>query len=295
MKILYIGAVEFSHHCLREVLKNKGEVVGVVTSNTSKVNSDYMNLQPIADENNIPTHFFKKTINDKETIEWIKLKEPDVIFCFGLSQLIKKELLEIPPLGIVGTHPALLPRNRGRHPLIWTLVLNEKEGGLTFFFMDEGMDSGDILSQRSFTVCESDNASSLYEKVKHSASVQIKEFLPMLMNGSYNRMKQDDKLANYLRKRGHKDGVIDWRMSTNAILNLVRALTRPYIGAEFYYNHEYIKVWKVSEYKDNLLYSVEPGKVIQIEGGKPIVKTYDGSIMIEEWEPKVELVIDEYL
>ena len=101
---------------------------------------------------------------------------PDVIFCFGWSRLIKKTLLNIAPLGVIGFHPALLPANRGRHPLIWSLILGLKESGSTFFFMDEGADSGDILSQLNVSISEMDDAGTLYVNVQSSAVDDIDTF-----------------------------------------------------------------------------------------------------------------------
>jgi methionyl-tRNA formyltransferase len=105
--------------------------------------------------------------------------------------LIKKELLELAPMGIVGYHPAKLPENRGRHPLIWALFLGMKQSASTFFFMDEGADSGDILSQVDFEILENDDARSLYNKVIDIALLQIEDFLPKLQNKTYDRIKQD--------------------------------------------------------------------------------------------------------
>ena len=101
--------------------------------------------------------------------------------------------------------------------------------------MDEGADSGDILSQKIISISDEDDALSLYNKVINTAKGQLEEFIPALQNNSYQRLPQDHSLANYWRKRTYKDGEIDWRMSLRNIYNLVRALTRPYVGAHFIY------------------------------------------------------------
>ena len=89
-----------------------------------------------------------------------------------MSRLLKEEILSIAPFGVVGFHATALPANRGRHPIIWALVLGLSETASTFFFMDEGADSGDILSQYKLSISENDNAESLYKKVIKVASVQ---------------------------------------------------------------------------------------------------------------------------
>jgi methionyl-tRNA formyltransferase len=146
MKILFIGAVNFSAHALRKLINMQSNVVGVCTLSHSSFNADHCDLTPIARDANIPSRI-TPNINDKDVIRWIRERDPDVIFCFGWSRLIREPLLGIPKLGVVGFHPTALPANRGRHPLIWALVLGLKETASTFFFMDEGADSGDILSQ----------------------------------------------------------------------------------------------------------------------------------------------------
>jgi methionyl-tRNA formyltransferase len=156
---------------------------------------------------------------------------------------LKSEMLGIAPLGVVGFHPSKLPANRGRHPLIWALVLGLKETASTFFFMDEGVDSGDILSQKTIEIFEDDDAGDLYQKVTETALVQLEDFVPYLEEGCYDRVLQDHDKANVWCKRGKKDGRIDWRMSARSIHNLVRGLTKPYVGAHFELNDEEIKVW----------------------------------------------------
>ena len=149
MKVVFIGTVEFSKRALEKLIKLNVNVIGVCTKKISDFNNDFSNLTPICKKNKIPIKYVKD-INSKKNIEWIKSLAPDIIFCFGWSSLIKQELLNLPPMGVVGYHPAKLPQNRGRHPLIWTLVLGLKKSASSFFFMDQRADGGDILSQKNF-------------------------------------------------------------------------------------------------------------------------------------------------
>ena len=146
MRVLFIGAVEFSYRALKELIDMQVHLVGVCTLDQSTFNSDHVNLRPIADKKNIPVRY-TPDINSESNLCWIQDLKPDVIFCFGWSRLIQKDLLDLPNLGVIGFHPAALPANRGRHPIIWALVLGLQETASTFFFMDEGADSGDIISQ----------------------------------------------------------------------------------------------------------------------------------------------------
>ena len=293
MKIVFIGTVEFSCKALEKLIELNAEVVGVCTKKGSNFNSDFADLTPLCNKVNIPLRYVDD-INSTESIDWIKSLKPDIIFCFGWSSLIKKDLLNLPQMGIVGYHPALLPKNRGRHPLIWALALGLKLSGSTFFFMTEGADDGDILSQEKVEIFYEDDARSLYGKMLATALKQIEYFLPKLQNNSFQRIKQKNNLANTWRKRGKLDGKIDFRMTSGAIYNLVRALTRPYIGAHIEYNGKNVSIWKVEEVDFNQD-NIEHGKVLENDGRTIIVKTYDKAIKIIEHD-FVELPkIGEYL
>ena len=188
----------------------------MLTLKKSSYNSDFYDLSEYAKNHNIPS-FYIDDINSKNSIELVSKINPDVIFCFGWSRLLKEEILSKPSIGVIGFHPAALPANRGRHPIIWALVLGLKSTASTFFFMDSNADSGDILSQASIKISDIDDARSLYDKVIKTALSQIEEFLPLLESGNYIKFKQDDTKANIWRKRV-KDGLIDWRMTANSII-----------------------------------------------------------------------------
>jgi len=293
MKILFVGTVEFSYKALEKLIELKAELVGVCTKEKSVFNSDFADLTPLCEENKIP-YKFVDDINSKENVEWINTLNPDIIFCFGWSNLIKKELLNLPIMGVVGYHPASLPQNRGRHPLIWALVLGLNQSASTFFFMQEGADDGDILSQEEFEILYQDDAKSLYNKVSKIALNQIEDFLPKLQNNSFQRIKQNHDKSNIWRKRGKADGKIDFRMTSNAIYNLVRALTKPYIGAHIEYKGQDISIWKVEEIsfdKNN----IEFGKVLENDEKTIVVKTYDKAIKIIEHDFKELPKVGEYL
>jgi len=195
---------------------------------------------------------------------------------------------------VVGFHPAALPANRGRHPLIWALVLGLEETASTFFFMDQGADSGDILSQRSIRISGDDDAGTLYGKITESALGQLEEFVPTLAAGCFQRIPQDHRKANTWRKRGKKDGKIDWRMSSRSIHNLVRGLARPYVGAHFEIPEGEVIVWK-TEMVDGFPENMEPGKVLDVDSSGIVVKAGEGAIRITAMEPEVQLEIGAYL
>ena len=121
MRILFIGSVAFSAHALRELIAMQAEIGRVCTLKDSAFNANHMDLVSITNDAGIPATG-TQNLDNSESLEWIRERKPDVIFCFGWSRPIKAPLLGLPQLGMIGFHPAALPTNRGRYPLIWALV-----------------------------------------------------------------------------------------------------------------------------------------------------------------------------
>ncbi|MBU0587277.1 MAG: formyl transferase [Gammaproteobacteria bacterium] len=293
MRIVFIGAVSFSASMLEVLLRMKAEIVGVCTLSRAPSNSDHADLSEQAHRAGIPV-LDAPDINAAQAVEWIRRLAPDVIFCLGWSRLIRPELLGLAPLGVVGYHPAELPANRGRHPLIWALALGLEKTASTFFLMDEGADSGDILSQLSVPIQSTDDAASLYERITDVAAAQLRDMVLALASGRYDQRPQDTSQANLWRKRGRLDGQIDWRMTAVSIHNLVRALTKPYPGAHFVHHDLECKVWKaeiVPEPRRNL----EPGKVLAIDASGFTVKAGVDAVRMLMVEPLPALRLGDYL
>jgi len=278
MRILYVGSVLFSEQCLQKLFSMQQTVVGIISSPNTGINADYVCLKPLADERSIP-YYETTQINAQETLHWAKSRNADVVFCFGWSRLLKKEFLGLAPLGVVGYHPALLPNNRGRHPVIWALALGLNETGSTFFFMDEGADTGDIIHQVPVEIREDDTALELYYRIMQKALLQIEEWIPQLQKNTHNRIPQDKLAGNSWRKRGRLDGQIDWRMSSESIYNLVRALSKPYPGAHFLVNNQEYKVRECRIVDDKNI-NFEPGKVLKNELVQFWIKTGNGAVVL---------------
>jgi methionyl-tRNA formyltransferase len=282
MKSVFIGSVKFSEKALKKLINLEVKIEGVITKSESSFNSDFVDLSNIASKNNIP-FLYTKDINSSNVCDWIIEKEPDIIFCFGWSQLLKKEVLKIPSNGVIGYHPAKIPENKGRHPLIWAVVLGLEETASTFFIMDEGADTGDIISQKYFKIKNEDYAVNIYNKMIQTALEQLDELIPKITSKNIKRVPQRIKKGNSWRKRGKEDGKIDFRMSSENIYNLVRALSKPYVGAHVANNDNDIKIWKTDPAKYEVK-NIEPGKVLELDGRKIKVKTGNSAIWLLEHE-----------
>jgi len=292
MRAVFIGTVEFSATLLEVLLEHPDtELVGLITRERSTANADHQDLTPLVRDAGCPVF----TGDDIEAMtDWIRARRPDVVFCLGWSRLLPATLLAIPPMGVIGYHPAALPENRGRHPIIWTLALGLSQTASTFFLMDEGADSGDILSQEVVPVADDDDAASLYRRLCEVARKQLVTLIHDLAGKTLCRIPQDHTQASYWRKRTPKDGRIDWRMPAKGIYNLVRALTRPYPGAHFEYEDRDVKVWRARLVHHDQP-DIEPGKILATDGGRMTVKCGVAAIDLLEHELRVPPGEGEYL
>lgn len=295
MNVFFIGTVHFSRKMLEVLIQMEEiKIVGIATKSKSELNSDHTDLSDIAGAMKIPFKYVRD-INAPHILKWIHSLNPEIVFCFGWSFLIKNELIKLAENGVIGYHPSKLPQNRGRHPLIWALVLGLEETASTFFRMDESADSGDICSQKLVKITKKDTAKDLYNKMIKIAEQQLYEFVPKLKNDTINWKKQNNTEANTWRKRAKADGEIDFRMTSSSIYNLVRALTRPYIGAHLKFGDEEIKVWSC-EIGPNYSLNIEPGKILKVRQDKRIlVKSGDSSVWLKEHEFTVLPEVNKYI
>ncbi|NLS13561.1 formyl transferase [Vibrio sp. SM6] len=273
MKVGFIGCVDSSRSALQTLLGVDGLTVSaVVTRDQSAVNADFCDLTDLCYENEIPVHLEDPKAR-AESVAFFTSFDLDVIFCIGWSYLLDESMLALPRIGVIGFHPASLPNNRGRHPIIWALALGLKETASTLFLMDAGADSGPIASQVPVPIEDTDNATSLYEKILAVSTNQIARLGAELVEGTATFVEQEHSQATYWRKRSRKDGMIDFRMSANVIHNLVRALAPPYPGAEFGFGQKYISVQKSRIAVESYPLNIEPGAVLAKTSNALLVKT----------------------
>lgn len=170
----------------------------------------------------------RKVDRIRDHADEIAALRPDLVLVVGFSQIIPRSVLEIPPLGVIGFHTAVLPGRRGSAPVVWAMVEGLDESGVTMFHMDEGIDTGDVVAVERFPIEEGDYAADVLRKADDATLRLLRTHLPGLLDGTAPRVPQSDEGSTYTRRRGPADGEIDWDRPAREIVRLVRALAPPY-------------------------------------------------------------------
>ena len=248
MKIIFMGTPDFAKESLQSIYNAGYEIISVVT-NPDKPKGRGMKLMPsevkeFALEKNIPVMQPTKVKNNPEFINQIKQLNPDVICVVADGKILPKELLEIPKLGCINVHGSLLPQYRGAAPIQWAVLNGDKKTGITTMYMDEGMDTGDMILKQEIEIGENETTGELWDKLAKMGGKLLVETLEQIEKGTAPRIKQEENytMAPMLSKEMAK---IDWKNQTaRDIKNLVRGLN-PIMGAYAYLNGKKIKFWKV--------------------------------------------------
>ena len=264
MKIVFIGGVKFSYEILSHILKKGWKISACFTykETKKKIYSDMVSFDDLLSKYHIK-HIKVDNINDEKNIKILKKIKPDLILTMGWSQLLKSEIIKIPKLGVIGSHPTELPKFRGRAPIPWSIIKGLKKSALTFFYIEKGIDDGDILDQEKFEITPSDDATTIYQKVISKGKKMIIKNLKLIKNGKVKRKKQNKKkFLEYWNKRIPEDGKIFWEEKANKIHDLIRASTKPYPGAFTFFNKKKLVIWKskLNNDKNRKL----PGKIIDV-------------------------------
>jgi methionyl-tRNA formyltransferase len=233
MRIVFIGTGEIGVPTLQALLKSEHEVVGVVTQPDKPVGrAQLIEPPPIKTAlatTNIPT-LQPSRIKDRQAIEKIRALEPDVIVVMAYGQILPRDILEIPKIACLNLHASLLPRWRGAAPIQASIAAGDRETGITVMYMDEGLDTGDILLQRTIEILPADTGGSLHDRLAKVAPEALLESLELLAKGSAPRTPQDNAFATYAPKLKREDGKIDWSDPADKIERQIRAFD-PWPGA----------------------------------------------------------------
>ena len=251
-RIVYIGAERVGLVCLQKLMDLGKNVVAVLTADDSL---EYKIADFVSFDENVEKIPLYKVVNtkDPETMLLIKNLKPDLIIVISWSQIIPKEILDYAPLGCIGIHYSLLPERRGGAPLNWAIIDGLRKSGITLFFYNEGVDTGDIIAQKEFEITDIDTPRELLDKICILAPEIIEENINSIENGTVLRIKQDERMATYTKSRKPEDGLIDWNKQIDEIYNFIRAIAPPYPCAFTFLGDKKMAISKVTR-KDNKLY-----------------------------------------
>jgi methionyl-tRNA formyltransferase len=248
MRIVFVGTGEIGVPTLRALLNSEHEVVAVVTQPDKRVGREQrIEPPPIKKEvtkTRIPI-LQPARIKDQQATEEIRDFAPDVIVVVAYGQILPRDVLEIPRLACLNLHASLLPRWRGAAPIQAAIAAGDCETGVTAMYMNEGLDTGDILLQRSVEILPNDTGGSLHERLAQIALQALLESLRLVAAGNAPRIAQDNAYATYAPKLKREHGLIDWSESAEAIERKIRAYN-PWPGAFMKVDHQNLKVFSAS-------------------------------------------------
>lgn len=245
MKFAFVTCVQLGYSCIEKIYEIGGKLDLVITlhDHKAKKKSGRVYLDSFCAAHSIPI-FKINHINDDEVTESIRAHEIDWLFIIGWSQIASSELINSPRKGVIGMHPTLLPEGRGRASIPWAIIKGLDKTGVTMFKMDEGVDTGQILSQYEIPIAEWETSCTLYKKVNAAHEVLIAKIWEDLKNDNIQLIVQDETKASYWEGRTPVDGLINSSMSLTEVDRLVRATTHPYPGAFFEREGKKIIVWE---------------------------------------------------
>jgi methionyl-tRNA formyltransferase len=233
MRIVFIGAGEIGVPTLQGLLKSAHEVVGVATQPDKPVGRSQLIEPPAIKKPLSGTKLAvlqPARIKDRQAIEEIRALKPDVIVVMAYGQILPPGVLEIPKIACLNLHASLLPRWRGAAPIQAAIAAGDRQTGITVMYMDEGLDTGDILLQRTINILPGDTGGALHDRLAAVAPEALLESLHLLAKGKAPRIPQDNSRATYAPKLKRENGNIDWSDPADAIDRKIRAFN-PWPGA----------------------------------------------------------------
>lgn len=254
MRVALLSSTTFGYNCLKEGIlpAPSVQVVGILTtpreinisySEKPVVIKTYANFDEVGKKIGCEVATMSGKMNSANYLQYLRRWQPDLLLVLGWYYIIPRKVRESVGLGCAGIHASLLPKYRGGAPLPWAIINGESETGITFFYFDDGLDSGDVIAQERFPIEYHDTIRSVYEKATVASIKALREYLPQIAVGTAPRIAQDESQATYFPQRKPEDGLIDWSWNAKRIRDFIRAQTRPYPGAFTYIEGKKVIIW----------------------------------------------------
>ncbi len=282
-KFIVLGTSAFTLSCAQAILDAGYEICLLVSLPSNMLPLNSANILQFAKKHGIE-YMECEDINASKNILILKHYMADYIFS-SWPNILKTELLKIPKYYCIGSHPTILPHNRGRHPLHWLIILGYTKSAVSFFIIDTGIDTGNVLLQEYFSFSKKHYIADVVELMSQAGyRGMLRLCKDILIDPNFKPREQDVTLANYWRKREFSDCVIDPRMSVCAIINLVRSYSLPYPCAVLILSaNEVLRIeqaYPVELNHNELIQNKEPGLIMSVKGKEIIFKSMDGLIRL---------------
>ena len=246
MDIIYMGTPDFAVPALEKLIDSKHNVQMVITRpDAERDRGKKVQATPVketAEAHGIPVMQPVKLRTDEETKAKIKELGPDLIVVAAYGQILPKDVLDAPKKGCVNIHGSLLPKHRGAAPIQQAILDGDEETGVTIMYMEEGLDTGDMLAKRA-TPIDKKTAGDLHDELAVMGAELLMETLDGIESGAVTPEKQDDALASYAPMISKKDGKLDFSMDPEKIERMIRAMS-PWPGAFADMDGMQIKIWE---------------------------------------------------
>ena len=286
MKIGYFGDGPWAHQALSNLLSDNTLQVGFICARHEKPDPV---LKSMAAENNLDFITHEK-INSQDFMDCMRGYQCDLFVSMSFNQIFQNALLNLPPLKTINCHAGKLPFYRGRNILNWALINDEKDFGITVHFVDEGIDTGDIIMQRNYSITDQDDYASLLERARSEYAAILYDAIKVLQEGKVQPITQKSihPVGFYCSARRDGDERIEWNKKSRDVFNFVRAICRPGPEARTYLNEVELKINKVVYLPEAPKYKDIPGAVVGVESDSFYVKTADSCIKVTEWSGYVK-------
>ena len=285
MKLGILSSGNLGKDTLEKIILDFNVVFVLTDSNSQDILS-------LCEENKIP--YFKGNPRNSKGYDFIEKIEADIIVSINYLFLIEKDIISHSKQLTFNIHGSLLPKYRGRTPHVWSIINNEKETGITAHVIDEGCDTGDIISQIKIPINEIETGAEILNKFSLEYYNLILEVFKKLNSGKLGLVKQQEQLATYFGKRTPEDGRINWNWQKDRITNWVRAQAYPYPGAFSYVNSQKLIIDKVSDSSQGFRSDTANGAIIALTPNI-VVKTTNGALEINKSRQEVTISIGDIL
>ena len=228
LKVLFMGTPDFAAECLKAIVENGWNAVGAVTQPDRPSGRGYRLIpcavKKYAEENKIPV-FQPETLRDGAFEKTLEELAPDVIVVAAYGKILPSYIINYPKYGCINAHGSLLPKYRGAAPIQRAIMDGERETGITVMYMDEGLDTGDMILTERTLITEEDDFETLHDRLAGIAGGALCRALSLLEKGEAQRVPQDSSLATYAAKIGKEDCILDFSLDRDSLLNIIRGLS----------------------------------------------------------------------